>query len=142
MRGFDKRDVKQWARTIKDMKQVDEVRAIVCEQCKHFVKSTEGNRLHTYCNYNLETGNIRTWSIFACVDRGGFAPKENVDTDTVRGKLNEWIRKHAPSVGKMQVRHVGRTDGGVCKAGVQSGHAHDQRDSGSVKKGMQEVRKA
>ena len=142
MRGFDKKDVKQWARTIKDMKQVDEVRAIICEKCEYFVKSAEENRLHTYCNYNFETGNVRTWSIFACIDRGGFAPKEDVDIDSVRGKLNEWIRKHDPSVGKMRMRDVSWTDGGVCKAGVQDESPFDSGNSGDIGKGMQEVRKA
>ena len=41
MRGFDRAEVKQWARTVKTISQVVQLRKIVCVKCKHFVRSSE-----------------------------------------------------------------------------------------------------
>lgn len=101
MRGFDKAEVKQWARTVKTQNHVVQLRKIVCVKCKHFVRSSEDGFYHGACHYNDDTQLVRTWSILSCMDRGSFMPKVNVDTEKVRGELNEWINRNDPAVGEM-----------------------------------------
>ena len=101
MRGFDKADVKRWARTVKTQNHVVRLRKIICVKCKYFARSSEDGLYHGACHYNDGTQLVRTWSILSCIDRGGFIPKANVDTEKVRGELNEWIRKHDPAMGEM-----------------------------------------
>lgn len=101
MRGFDRAEVKQWARTVKTMNQVVQLRKIICVKCRHFVRSSEDGFYYGACHYTDNTQLVRTWSILSCIDRGSFMPKVNVDVDKVERELNEWIREHDPAVGKM-----------------------------------------
>ena len=101
MRGFDRAEVKQWARTVKTQNHVVQLRKIVCVKCIYFARSSVDGLYHGACHYTDNTQLVRTWSILSCIDRGGFEPKMNVDTEKVRGELNEWIREHDPAVGEM-----------------------------------------
>ena len=101
MRGFDKADVKRWARTVKTVSQVVQLRKIICVKCIYFVRSSEDGFYHGACHYNDDTQLVRTWSILSCMDRGSFMPKVNVDVDKVKRELDEWIREHDPAMGEM-----------------------------------------
>ena len=81
--------------------QVVELRKIICVKCIYFVRSSQDGFYHGACHYNDDTQQVRTWSILSCMDRGGFVPKVNVDTEKVRGELNEWINRNDPAVGEM-----------------------------------------
>lgn len=138
MREFD---VKRWARLVKTYDDVRDIRKIVCYKCQRFKKVADDNRYaHGGCQYYIQTGEVRAWSILACIDRGSFVPKMNVNTEKVNEKIEEWINKRRGSrpVGNMRKGFVGRSDGRVCDAKL----SHDAFYSGeddSHKERMSEV---